>query len=645
MFRFDHSWLRCCVCTLFSLCLTLASTIVPPSKKKTISRPPVKKKRVYKKPYNEKHIIGFLFAISVSLTLFLGSLLLILSLLHVPDIRTIAEYQPAQASEILDRNGKVIERIYAENRTVIPLSEMPDYLPQAFVSAEDSRFYVHPGLDLWSVFRAAINNLRSGRRGQGGSTITQQVARSLLLTPEKTYLRKFKEAILAWRIDTLLSKNDIIHIYLNQIYLGNGAYGVEAAAQVYFGKRARNLTLGEAAILAGLPQAPSRYSPDRHLSAARARQRYVLNRMVVEEYVTEGAARTAYESPVRIAGGRSELRAENGYFVQLVRKQAEKILGQSLNRAGVRIRTTMDSRQQKQAATALKKGIQTSFSGNKKVQGAIISLDACNGRVRALVGGRDFNKSAFDRSTQARRSAGSLFKPLLYAAAFVKGYRPDSIVMDAPLSIRGHDGKEWKPRNFTGKHYGETTLREALVKSRNIVAIKLLQKVGITRVQKLAERSGISPPITADLSLALGATGVSLLEITAAYSPFVCQGKYYSPTLISGIDSNEGKKIFRAAPIQRQVFDASVANTMKGLLTEVVQRGTGKRAAGLDGVTGGKTGTTNENRDAWFVGFSGHRIGGVWLGYDDNKSMGKGKSGGVVAAPIWRDFMNPHRTP
>lgn len=613
---------------------------MPPSKKKKSSRPAVKPKRVYKKPYNEKHIIGFLFTISLSLTLFLGSLLLVLALLKVPDIRTIAEYHPPQASEILDRKGNVIERIFSENRTVVPLSAMPSYLPQAFVAAEDSRFYSHPGLDLWSVIRAAINNIRSGKRGQGGSTITQQVARSLLLTPEKTYLRKFKEAILAWRIDTLLSKNDILHIYLNQIYLGNGAHGVEAAAQVYFGKRARNLSLGEAAILAGLPQAPSRYAPNRNMSAARARQRYVLNRMVAENFVTDKAARVAYDRPVKIARASIQRRAVNGYFVQLVRKQAEKILGRSLNRAGVRIRTTMDPAQQRQASVALRKGIKKSFPGNKKVQGAIISIDACNGNVRALVGGRDFNKSAFDRSTQARRSAGSLFKPLLYAAAFEKGYSPESTLIDAPLSIRGHDGKSWKPKNFTGKYYGETSLREALVKSRNIIAVKLLQHVGIKQVQALAEKSGIRPPITSDLSLALGATGVSLLEITAAYSPFVCKGKYYSPTLISAIDSNEGRRIFRAKPVAKQVLRAPVASTMKNLLAEVIERGTGKRAKGLPGVAGGKTGTTNENRDAWFVGFSGKRIGGVWLGNDDNKSLGKGKSGGVVAAPIWRDFMS-----
>ncbi len=610
-----------------------------PSKSKSPVRTPKRPKRVYKKPLNEKHIIGFLFSISLLLTVFLGSLLLGLVLLKIPDIRTIAEYQPAQASEILDRHGNVIERIYRENRTVIPLAAMPSYLPQAFISAEDSRFYSHPGLDLWSVFRAALNNMKSGRRGQGGSTITQQVAKSLLLTPEKTYLRKFKEAILAWRIDTLLSKDEVLHIYLNQIYLGNGTYGVEAASQAYFGKHAKDLTLGESALLAGLPQAPSRYAPHRHMEAARKRQRYVLNRMAADGYVDSDMARIAFDQSFSLAAGKKEALGINGYFVQLVRKQAEKILDSSLNHAGVRIYTTMDSMEQKQAAAALRRGVSSFFPGKNTVQGAVVSIDACSGRVRALTGGLDFNISAFDRATLARRSAGSLFKPILYSAAFANGFRPQSTIVDSPLSVRGGDGKMWKPRNFSGRYYGETSLSDALIHSRNIVAIKLLQKVGVKRVAKLAEQCGIRPPITADLSLALGTTGVSLLEITTAYSPFICEGRYVAPLLITAIEHTNGKQIYSVKPRTKQVLDRSVAADMKTLLTEVVRSGTGKRAAGLPPPTGGKTGTTNENRDAWFVGFTGQRLGGVWLGHDDNSSLGRGKNGGAVAAPIWRDFM------
>ncbi len=612
---------------------------MPPSKKKTTAQTPAKKKRVYKKPLNEKHIIGFFFAIALSLTLFLGGLLLTLSLLKIPDIRTVAEYTPVQASEILDRHGRVITRIYAENRTVVPIKQLPDYVPQAFVAAEDSRFYEHPGLDLWSVFRAAINNAKSGRRGQGGSTITQQVAKSLLLTPEKTYIRKFKEAILAWRIDTLLSKNEILHIYLNQIYLGSGAYGVEAAAWDYFNKSARDLTVGEAAILAGLPQAPSRYAPDKHMEAARKRQRYVLNRMVADGYLSSSTARKAYERPVRLTGGQRQRNGENGYFVQLVRKQAEKILDTSLNRAGVRIYTTLDTALQKKTVAALRRGIAKSFPGKTKVQGAAIVIDSTSGRVRALAGGRDFNKSAFDRATQGRRSAGSLFKPILYSTAFENGFTPDSSIMDSPLSIKGNQGKIWKPKNFTGKHYGETSLRDGLVYSRNVVAIKLLQKVGINKVQKQAEKFGIRPPITSDLSLALGATGVSLLEITAAYAPFITGGKYTEPILLQKIERNDGTLIYRGKIESRKVLSPHVAKTMKALLMDVVRIGTGKRAAGVPVPAGGKTGTTNENRDAWFVGFSGQYLGGVWIGNDDNKSLGSGKSGGVLAAPIWRDIM------
>jgi len=612
---------------------------VPPSKKKTAARTPAKKKRVYKKPLNEKHIIGFFFAIALSLTLFLGGLLLTLSLLKIPDIRTVAEYTPVQASEILDRHGRVITRIYAENRTVIPIKQLPVYVPQAFVAAEDSRFYEHPGLDLWSVFRAAINNVKSGRRGQGGSTITQQVAKSLLLSPEKTYIRKFKEAILAWRIDTLLSKNEILHIYLNQIYLGSGAYGIEAASWDYFNKSARDLTVGEAAILAGLPQAPSRYAPDKHIKAARKRQRYVLNRMVADGYLSSSTARKAYDRPVRLAGGKQQRQGETGYFVQLVRKQAEKILDSSLNRAGVRIYTTLDTDLQRKTVAALRRGIIRSFPGKTKVQGAAIVIDSANGRVRALAGGRDFNSSAFDRATQGRRSAGSLLKPILYSTAFANGFRPDSIIIDKPFSTKGKQGKIWQPKNFTGRHYGATTLHDGLIYSRNIVAIKLLQKVGIQKVQKQAENFGVRPPITSDLSLALGATGVSLLEITAAYAPFITGGRYVEPVLLQKIERNDGTLIYQGEMESRQVLSPQVAKIMKGLLMEVVRKGTGKRAAGVPAPAGGKTGTTNENRDAWFVGFSGKHLGGVWIGNDNNKSLGSGKSGGVLAAPVWRDIM------
>ncbi len=605
-----------------------------------------------RKPLNERHIIAFLFTICLLITLFLGSLLVAFKSLDLPDINSVAHYRPLQATEILDRHGKVMDRIFIENRTVLPLAQMPPLLPKAFVAAEDGRFYDHPGLDFWSVFRALINNVKEGRRSQGGSTITQQVARSLLLSPEKTYLRKVKEAIIAWRIDSLLTKDEILYVYLNQIYLGDGAYGVEAASHVYFDKHSSELTLGEMAILAGLPQAPSRYSPLDHLESAQQRQRYVLNRMAEDGYITADEARLAFVFPIQFKQRENGARANNGYFVQLVRKQAEAELGISLNYAGVKIFTTFDPAMQLTATSAVRRGVMASLvrssgqvlkvenEGKKEVpQGALVSFEACTGQVRALVGGLDFAASPFDRATQGRRSAGSVFKPLIYATALENGWRPDSMILDAPLSIRGHGGKQWQPKNYSGEFHGATSLAEALAHSLNVVTVKLLQKVGIDKVRALAKSCGIAEPITADLSLALGATGVSLMEITGAYSPFVCGGRFMPPVLITRIEDGVGRTLMKNKAESRQVLEPKVAEDMQKMLAAVISEGTGKRAGGLPGLSGGKTGTTDDNRDAWFVGFTRELITGVWMGYDQNASLGKEESGGRATAPIWLDFM------
>ncbi len=586
------------------------------------------------------------------ITLFLGLLFVAFKSLDLPDINAVSHYRPLQATEILDRNGKVMERIFIENRTVLPLAQMPPLLAKAFVAAEDGRFYDHPGLDFWSVFRALINNVKEGRRSQGGSTITQQVARSLLLSPEKTYLRKVKEAIIAWRIDKLLTKDEILYVYLNQIYLGDGAYGVEAASHVYFDKHVSELTLGEMAILAGLPQAPSRYSPLDHLESAQQRQRYVLNRMAEDGYITADEARLAFVFPIQFKQRENGARVNNGYFVQLVRKQAEADLGVSLNYAGARIFTTFDPAMQLAATSAVRRGVMASLvrssgqvlkaenEGKKEVpQGALVSFEACTGQVRALVGGLDFAASPFDRATQGRRSAGSAFKPLIYAAALENGWRPDSMILDAPLSIRGHGGKQWQPKNYSGEFHGATSLAEALAHSLNVVTVKLLQKVGVDKVRALAKSCGIAEPITADLSLALGATGVSLMEITGAYTPFVCDGRFVPPVLITRIEDGEGTIMMKNKAESHQVLEPKVAEDMQRMLAAVISEGTGKRAGGLPGLSGGKTGTTDDNHDAWFVGFTRELITGVWMGYDQNTSLGKEESGGRATAPIWLDFM------
>lgn len=602
--------------------------------------------RKRKKPYREKAIIGFLFSVCGLLTLFLGMMLFVLDQLHIPDIRNVSHYQPPQTTLIYDRHGKVMDRIFRENRVVVPLDRMHPLVPKAFVAAEDGRFFEHPGLDFFSVFRALANNLRKGRKSQGGSTITQQVAKGLLLTPEKTYLRKFKEAILAWRIDTLLNKEEIIYIYLNHIYLGEGAYGVEAASLAYFDKSASELNLAEVALLAGLPQAPSRYSPRDNWDKARARQRYVLNRMASDGYITEYDAQLAYKKKMVIAGKSTPFKPVNGYYLQEVKKRAEQMLGRPLETAGIRIYTNLDQRVQLAGHRAIVAGVnrvaRRNPAGSKKhgpPEGALVCIETCNGRVRGLVGGTNFSKTPFNRSVQSRRPAGSVFKPLVYSVALGKGWRPDSVIKDEPIAISGKDGKPWQPKNFSGRYHGPVSLSTALIHSYNIPAIKVMQKIGIKPVHTLAEKSGISADMPHDLSLALGAVDVSLLEMAGAYQPFVCGGKFIQPTLISRIDSGHGETLYKAQIQARQVMQKTTASQMKEMLSQVVTAGTGRGAAGLSGTTGGKTGTSDENRDAWFIGFHKQYIAGVWIGHDRNQSLGPSENGGHTAVPIWYEFM------
>lgn len=595
-----------------------------------------------RKPLNERHIIGFMFGVGIVLTMFLGVMLLVLEQLNIPGIRDVSQYSPPQATLILDRHGTVVDRVAEQNRIVVGLDKMAPLLPKAFVAAEDGRFYEHPGLDFFSVLRALINNIRQGGKSQGGSTITQQVAKGLLLSPEKTYLRKFKEAILAWRIDRQLTKNEIIYIYLNHIYLGEGAYGVEAAALTYFDKHASELNLGEIALLAGLPQAPSRYSPIDHFDRAHQRQRYVLNRMAADGYISESEAKAAYHIAPKLVRSQ-ESRKVNGYYLQVVRKRAEKMIGGSLNTAGLKIHTNLDQRAQREGQRAVRTGVAAVAARNGGEKGApeaaLVALDGCGGRVRALIGGTDFSTTPFNRAVQAKRPAGSVFKPLVYSAALEKGWATDTIIVDEPLSIKGADGRSWQPKNFSGNNYGPVSLSRALVYSYNIPAVKAMQKTGVQPVHQLARRAGISTDLPPDLSLALGAVDVSPLEMSAAYLPFICDGIYTLPTLIGSITTHAGETIYRHQPKPSTVMSSASAVRMKAMLQKVIERGTGKRAQGVPGITGGKTGTSDDNRDAWFIGFQNQRITGVWVGHDRNQSLGRSENGGRTAAPIWRDYM------
>ena len=608
-------------------------------KKTTAKNTPTRTKAGKIRDHNT--IIIFLLVICAIVTLLIGSGLTWFLSLEIPDFRTAADYHPLVATRILDKHGRTIDTIAGQYRIVVKYDHLPSLLPKAFVAAEDSRYWQHGGLDMWSIARAAINNLRSGQRSQGGSTITQQVTRSLLLSREKSYLRKITEAILAYRLDRMLTKKEILGIYLNEIYLGSGAYGIEAAARTYFNKPAKLLNLAEIAMLAGLPQSPSRYSPLSHFKRAKARQRYVLNRMAEDGIISAATARSAYEQKLQL-GHSGMNRAMNGYVAQYVRSQLEPRNGKkTLLHQGLRVYTTLDLNLQRTAFKAIgraTRAIQKRHKSRQRPQAALVALDTASGRILAMIGGTDYTTSQYNRAVLANRQPGSSFKPLVYAAAFDKGFSPESQIDDKPFSIRNRDGSVWRPKNYDNTYHGPTTLEDGLIWSRNIVAIKLLQRIGIKPVIQLARRAGISARLQPELPLALGASPVSLLEMTASYTMFSNQGLYHQPVCITRVQDKNGRITLWQQPQPVRVIKASTARQMDAVLHQVISRGTGRKARGIADAAG-KTGTSDNNMDAWFIGYTPDITAGVWLGYDKGKALGRGETGGRAAAPVWKHFM------
>ncbi|HSR36916.1 MAG TPA: penicillin-binding protein 1A [Desulfurivibrionaceae bacterium] len=592
------------------------------------------------------HLAVFLLALSLGLSLFIGGTLYFFVFLDIPDIRSIGSYQPSATTFVYDNQDKIVARIFRQNRIEVGLNTLPPLLPKAFIAAEDARFYEHSGVDGWSILRALLHNLRTGERGQGASTITQQVARAVLLSPEKTYTRKIKEAILAFRIDRALTKDEILHIYLNEIYLGSGAYGVEAAAQVYFDKHATDLNLAEFSLLAGLPQAPSRYSPFRNYKLAKNRQAYVLNRMVEDGFITEDVAQKAYKQPL-LWGPTTTYAEENNYFIQHVRNYVEERYGEErLINEGMRIYTTLDQKLQKEAVAAVKRGVAKWAERHKDQvnattpQAALLAMEAKTGMVRALVGGSDFSRSQYNRAIQARRQPGSAFKPIIYAAALNRGMTPGTVLVDEPLRLQGASaGVRWEPKNFDNKYHGPTTIRDALVYSRNIVTVKTLQEIGVANAIAMARDLGITSPLNTDLSLALGTSELSMLELTAAYSVFAAGGDYHQPIFVTKITDKNGKVLEEATPEAKRVLDPKVAHQMNRILQGVIAEGTAKNIRSLGIPAAGKTSTTDKYMDAWFIGYTTEMVTGVWIGFDQKTPLGKNETGGQAAAPIWLDFM------
>ncbi|MDO8785273.1 MAG: PBP1A family penicillin-binding protein [Syntrophales bacterium] len=587
-------------------------------------------------------LLAFLFIVLLSVAG--GAFMYYILSSDLPAIATLKDYRPSIATRVYADNDELIDEFYVEDRKVIKISELPPLVIHAFVAAEDARFYQHRGVDLLSITRALFKNIEARHIVQGGSTITQQVAKALYLSPERNYMRKIKEAILAYKIDKYLSKDEILNLYLNHIYLGHGTYGIEAASQGYFGKSARDLTLPEAALLAGLPKAPGNYSPYINLEMAQQRQAYVLGRMLENAYITEKEKEEALNATVKIRSIRPKEKIAP-YFVENIRRYIlEKYGSDVLYKEGLEVYTTLDITVQKTAQAAVERGL-TELEARQRykrglVQGALLCMDVRTGAIRAMVGGRNFKKSEFNRATQARRQPGSAFKPFIYTAAFDKGMTPVTKLMDAPIMFADAAGENiWKPQNFDREFWGPTTLRTGLVQSRNIITIKLLQRIGVDYAAEYAANMGITSPLARNLSLALGTSGVTLQEMVRGYAVLANQGKRVTPFFVKKIVDRTGH-VFEENQIKiEQVIDPRIAFMTTYVMQDVVESGTGMRVKSIGRPVAGKTGTTDDTRDAWFIGFTPSLVTGIWLGFDQERPLGRQEVGGRAAAPIWLYFM------
>ena len=579
-----------------------------------------------------------------------GTGLFISYLHHLPHLEFLEEYFPPVSTVVYSSDNKLICQFYQQKRLFVSLDQIPKTLIDTFLAVEDSKFYSHHGLDYKAIIRAFWVNFKAGKIKEGGSTITQQLSKVLFLTPKRNFARKIKEAILALQIEKKYTKDEILELYLNQIYFGNGAYGVESAARTIFGKTIQELDLAQTAMIAGLPNSPNRYSPQNNFSLALRRRNHVLKRMVGEQVISEEQFFSAVTSPMEILPKKGGVIAP--YFSEYIRQYLEKKYGANLlYKGGLKVYTTLDSKMQEAAEEAVYTGLKIIDERRQKraypdddqsPQAALIAIDPQNGFVKCMVGGRDFKSSQFNRATQAQRQPGSAMKPIIYAAAIEQGFTAADVIIDSPFILPNSDGrgKSWKPENFSKRFYGPTTLRQALEKSRNVVTVKLLNKIGIDTALSRALKMGIKSPLAPYLSLALGSSEVTLLELTSAYGALANLGVHIEPVFVERILDREEKIIDEHSfSRQQRALSAQTAYIVTNMLYGVIQRGTAGFAKRLPFPLAGKTGTTDNFKDAWFIGYSPELVAGVWLGMDKNQSLGKGETGGKAACPIWTSFM------
>jgi len=585
----------------------------------------------------------------VTLMVFAGSLWLTYDVAHdLPSASQLRDVgSMAQATTLYDKDNRAVFTIFQERRVETPLSDMSPLLVHAIVAVEDQRFYDHGGVDLVRIFAAAVNNLRAHRAAQGGSTLTQQLARQSFLTADKTFRRKLKEAVLAWRLEREFTKDQILEMYLNKVYFGDGLYGVEAASLGFFGKHARDLDVAESALLAGLVKSPSTYAPTVNLDRAVSRRNVVLQTMRNSHAIDRATYERAVRSRPRLADALRSEENDGQYFKEEVRKQLVQRFGwDRVYQGGLKVYTTIDLNMQKAAEAEVAGSLaeieqrqlkRHAQGGSDPLQAALVAMDPVTGEVRALVGGRNFDQSRFNRATQARRQAGSAFKPFVYAAALEQGFTPATVItgLDNPVAtLQG----QWVPDDHGGD--GAMTMRAALRTSSNRAAVQMLQQAAIPTAVRYAQRLGIGglPSVP---SLALGSGEVTLLSMTSAYSTFANQGMATPPSLIRRVDDASGHVLFMSDTREARALSEATAFIMTSMMSDVINAGTAwqARKVGFTLPAAGKTGTTNDYHDAWFIGFTPHLVAGVWIGYDMPRTIIANGYAGELAVPLWGRFM------
>ncbi len=566
----------------------------------------------------------------------------------LPDYRNLSDYRPPETSRILASDGTVLSELYRYRRTVVGREQIPDVVIHAVLAAEDADFYTHEGLDYVGMLRALYNSMKAGRVTGSGSTITQQTVKNLLLTPERSLRRKARELILARRLETHLSKDDILTIYLNAIYLGHGRYGIQEAAQFYFGRDAEDLELNHAAIIAGLIQSPERISPRKHPKRSKQRRAYVLRQMVDKGFLKQSEADATRKMGLDLRkAAKKTAKHRAGWFVDAVRKRLVEYYGEDrVLEGGLYVHTSLDIEHQIAAADAVAEGLgalekRQEQYGKAKPEAAFAVIDNRSREILAMVGGRDHKKSPFNRVSQARRQPGSAFKPFVWASALEsEAYTTASMLMDAPETVRQHQGKLWQPRNYTKKFRGLVSLRSGLAQSVNSIAVSLADQVGVDAIKSMARRAGIRSNMAPGLAMALGASEVSPLELLNAYASFVEPAPQEEIIMIRRVDSRDGVEYPEKKTVnKRRALSPELRFLVRSMLRSVVTDGTGRRLKSLEHPIGGKTGTTNAARDAWFVGILPAVSMVSWVGFDDGKPLGRGESGGRTAVPIVKTYL------